>query len=77
MHSEDAIHGFYVPEFRLKQDIIPNRNINLVLTPTLIGKYHLRDSQFSGTDFALMVADVYVDSSEAYSQWLSQAATPK
>ncbi len=77
LHSQDAIHGFYVPEFRLKQDIIPNRNINLVLTPTKIGKYHLRDSQFSGTDFALMVADVYVDSSETYSQWLSQAATPK
>lgn len=77
LHSKDVIHGFYVPEFRLKQDIIPNRNINLVLTPTQIGKYHLRDSQFSGTDFALMVADVYVDSSEAYSQWLSQAATRK
>ncbi|MEJ6485892.1 cytochrome c oxidase subunit II [Nostoc punctiforme UO1] len=77
LHSQDVIHGFYVPEFRLKQDIIPNRNINLVLTPTQIGKYHLRDSQFSGTDFALMVANVYVDSSETYSQWLSQAATPK
>lgn len=77
LHSQDVIHGFYVPEFRLKQDMIPNRNINLVLTPTKIGKYHLRDSQFSGTDFALMVADVYVDSSETYSQWLSQAATRK
>ncbi|CBN55801.1 MULTISPECIES: cytochrome c oxidase subunit II [Kamptonema] len=77
LHSQDVIHGFYVPEFRLKQDIIPNRNINLVLTPTKIGKYHLRDSQFSGTDFALMVADVYVDSSESYNQWLSQAAIRK
>ncbi|NQE37993.1 cytochrome c oxidase subunit II [Microcoleus asticus] len=77
LHSQDVIHGFYVPEFRLKQDMIPNRNIDLVLTPTQIGKYHLRDSQFSGTDFALMVANVYVDSSETYSQWLSQAATHK
>ncbi|AFZ05823.1 cytochrome c oxidase subunit II [Oscillatoria nigro-viridis PCC 7112] len=77
LHSQDVIHGFYVPEFRLKQDIIPNRNIDIVLTPTKIGKFHLRDSQFSGIDFALMVANVYVDSSEAYSQWLSQAATRK
>jgi len=77
LHSQDVIHGFYVPEFRLKQDMIPNRNIDIVLTPTQIGKYHLRDSQFSGIDFALMVADVYVDSSETYSQWLSQAATRK
>jgi cytochrome c oxidase subunit 2 len=77
LHSQDVIHGFYVPEFRLKQDIVPNRNIDIVLTPTQIGKYRLRDSQFSGTDFALMEADVYVDSSEAYSQWRSQAAKPK
>ncbi|MEG4107905.1 cytochrome c oxidase subunit II [Microcoleus sp. S13_C5] len=77
LHSQDVIHGFYVPEFRLKQDMIPNRNINLVLTPTKIGKYHLRDSQFSGTDFALMEANVYVESPEAFDRWISQAATPK
>lgn len=77
LHSQDVIHGFYVPEFRLKQDIIPNRNINLVLTPTKIGKYHLRDSQFSGTNFALMVADVYVESAETYDRWISQSATNK
>jgi cytochrome c oxidase subunit 2 len=77
LHSEDVIHGFYVPEFRLKQDIVPNRNIDIVLTPTQVGKYHLRDSQFSGTDFALMEANVYVDSLESYHQWLSQAAVSK
>jgi cytochrome c oxidase subunit 2 len=72
-----VIHGFYIPEFRLKQDTIPKRNIDVVLTPTRMGKYHLRDSQFSGTDFALMVADVYVESPEAYNQWISQSATNK
>ncbi|BAY47570.1 cytochrome c oxidase subunit II [Scytonema sp. HK-05] len=77
MHSEDVIHGFYVPEFRLKQDIVPNRNIEIVLAPTREGKYKLSDSQFSGTDFALMQADVYVDSPQAYNQWLSQAAAGK
>jgi cytochrome c oxidase subunit II len=77
LNSQDVIHGFYVPEFRLKQDIIPNRNINIVLTPTKIGKYHLRDSQFSGTDFALMDANVYVESPEAFERWISQAATRK
>ncbi|MEG4634413.1 cytochrome c oxidase subunit II [Microcoleus sp. AR_TQ3_B6] len=77
LNSQDVIHGFYVPEFRLKQDMIPNRNINIVLTPTKIGKYHLRDSQFSGTDFALMEANVYVESPEAFERWISQAATRK
>ena len=77
LHSDDVLHGFYVPEFRLKQDIIPNRTINFVFTPTRIGKYQLHDSQFSGTYFALMAADVYVESPEAYSQWLAQAAERK
>jgi cytochrome c oxidase subunit 2 len=45
----------------------------LVLTPNRTGKYRLRDSQFSGTYFALMEADVYVESPTAYSHWLEQA----
>lgn len=74
MASEDVIHGFYVPAFRLKQDIVPNRRIDLAFTPTRIGQYRLYDSQFSGTYFALMAEDVYVDSPEQYRQWLSQTA---
>ena len=74
LHSQDVLHGFYVPEFRVKQDIIPNRTINFVFTPTRMGKYQLHDSQFSGTYFALMAANVYVESPQAYSQWLAQAA---
>jgi len=74
LRSEDVLHGFYVPEFRLKQDIIPNRTINFVLTPLKAGKYRLKDSQFSGTYFAVTEADVYVDSPAAYTQWLNQAS---
>ncbi|MBV8885171.1 MAG: cytochrome c oxidase subunit II [Chroococcidiopsidaceae cyanobacterium CP_BM_RX_35] len=77
MRSEDVIHGFYVPEFRLKQDIVPNRTITFTVTPLRKGKYRLHDSHFSGTYFAVMAADVYVESPEAYTQWLAQAATRK
>ncbi|MGA7934241.1 MAG: cytochrome c oxidase subunit II [Kovacikia sp.] len=73
LNSEDVIHGFYVAAFRLKQDIIPKRDVDLVITPTRIGKYRLQDSQFSGADFALMAADVYVESRQAYNQWLTAA----
>lgn len=73
MSSEDVIHSFYVPEFRLKQDILPARTITFVFTPTCSGKYLLRDAQFSGTYYALMEADVYVESPEAYHQWLDAA----
>jgi cytochrome c oxidase subunit II len=74
LQSLDVLHGFYVPEFRVKQDIIPNRAITFTFTPLREGKYSLRDSQFSGTYFALMQANVIVESSAAYHQWLTQAA---
>ena len=72
--SEDVLHGFYIPAFRLKQDVIPGRAINFNLTPTRIGRYRLRDSQFSGTWFAANQADVVVDSQDDYQAWLKQAA---
>ena len=74
LKSADVLHGFYVPAFRIKQDIIPNRDINFVFSPTLEGKYRLQDSQFSGAFFPLMEADVYVESPADYQRWLSQAA---
>ncbi len=74
LKSEDVLHGFYVPAFRIKQDIIPNQKIELMLSPQLAGQYRLHDSQFSGAYFALMEADVYVESPESYRQWLAEAA---
>lgn len=79
LKSEDVLHGFYIPAFRLKQDIIPNQPIDFEFTPIREGKYRLRDSQYSGTYFAAMQADVVVESLEEHQQWLAKAAnqTPK
>ncbi|NJO43581.1 MAG: cytochrome c oxidase subunit II [Cyanobacteria bacterium CRU_2_1] len=77
MRSEDVIHGFYVPAFRLKQDIVPQRTIDFEFTPIREGRYRLNDSQFSGTYFAIMQADVIVESPEDYDRWLAKAATTK
>ncbi|NJK74583.1 MAG: cytochrome c oxidase subunit II [Oscillatoriales cyanobacterium RU_3_3] len=74
LKSEDVLHGFYIPAFRLKQDIIPNRQIDFEFTPIREGKYRLRDSQYSGTYFAAMQADVVVESPEKYRSWLDRAA---
>ncbi|MBW4518676.1 MAG: cytochrome c oxidase subunit II [Scytolyngbya sp. HA4215-MV1] len=76
LQAKEVIHGFYVPAFRLKQDIVPGRDIDLVVTPTRVGKYRLQDSQYSGTYFALMTADVYVESKQAYNQWVMAVAQP-
>jgi cytochrome c oxidase subunit II len=73
MESEDVLHGFYVPAFRIKQDIIPNLKISLNINPLRAGKYRLQDSQFSGTYFALMKADVYVEPIAKYQSWLASS----
>jgi cytochrome c oxidase subunit II len=77
LRSQDVLHGFYIPAFRLKQDIIPNHAIDFEFTPIRPGKYRLSDSQYSGTYFATMQANVIVESPEDYQQWLAQAATQK
>lgn len=74
LRSQDVIHGFYIPAFRVKQDIIPAKTIDFEFTPILEGKYRLRDSQYSGTYFAAMQTDVVVESPEAYNTWLNEAA---
>ena len=74
LSSEDVIHGFYVPAFRLKQDIIPGSVISYSITPTREGRYRLRDSHFSGAYFSQNQADVVVQSPEAFNTWLDQAA---
>ena len=75
--SEDVLHGFYIPAFRLKQDIVPNETTAFEFTPIQEGTYRLRDSQFSGTYFATMQTNVVVESPEAYEAWLSQAKKQK
>jgi len=74
LSSEDVIHGFYVPAFRLKQDIIPGSVISYSITPTREGRYRLRDSHFSGAYFSQNQTAVVVQSSDAFDNWLAQAA---
>ncbi len=77
LHSEDVLHGFYIPAFRLKQDIVPGQVIDFEFTPIREGKYRLRDSQYSGTYFAAMQTDVVVESPEAYQKWLKDSESQK
>lgn len=77
LRSADVIHGFYIPAFRVKQDIVPNEITSFAFTPIREGRYRLRDSLYSGTYFAAMQTDVVVQSQEAYDAWLQlAAATP-
>ena len=74
MASEDVIHGFYVPAFRLKQDVVPGRYVTMSFTPTKVGNFRLFCSQFCGVDHAAMLGSVFVMTQGDYQRWLSQNA---
>jgi len=71
--SMDVLHGFYIPAFRLKQDLIPGSVIDYRLTPSRQGRYRLRDSMFSGAYFAANQTDVVVETGADYEAWLAAA----
>jgi cytochrome c oxidase subunit II len=74
LRSEDVLHGFYIPAFRLSQYVVPHEDIDFELTPVKTGTYRLRDSMYSGTYFAANQTDVVVQSPSDYQQWLADAA---
>ena len=72
--SEDVLHSFFVPAFRLKQDIIPGSIISYSLTPTKEGRFRLRDAMFSGAYFSQNQTNVVVESEATYTNWLKTTA---
>lgn len=72
MTSEDVIHDFSVPAFRIKHDVLPGRYETLWFTADRPGTYHLFCTQFCGTDHAHMVGEVVVMSGAGYQNWLEQ-----
>lgn len=75
MTSQDVIHGFFVPAFRLKQDVVPGRYVTLWFDPDRIGTYRLYCSQFCGTDHAEMGGIVSVMAPGDFQKWLAANAT--
>lgn len=72
--SEDVIHSFFVPEFRVHQDVLPDRYTSVWFQATRPGTYNLFCSQFCGTSHASMVGKVYVMEPRDYQNWLYQHA---
>ncbi|MEB3321803.1 MAG: cytochrome c oxidase subunit II [Synechococcaceae cyanobacterium] len=72
--SMDVLHGFYIPAFRLKQDLVPGSVIDYSLVPTRPGRYRLRDSMFSGGYFSSNQTDVVVEDPERFQAWLTASA---
>ena len=71
MTSQDVIHDFFVPAFRIKADVIPGRYTVTWFHPTKTGSYHLFCAQYCGTEHSNMIGQVIVMDQGEYQAWLS------
>jgi cytochrome c oxidase subunit 2 len=71
MTSEDVIHDFYVPAFRVKQDVLPGRYTRLWFEPTKPGSYRLFCAEYCGTDHSAMGGWVHVLEPAEFQAWLA------
>ncbi len=72
--SRDVIHGFWIPELRIKADMVPGLINTLRVTPTVPGTYRIICSEFCGLAHGVMKTAVVVDSQQAFQKWFSAQA---
>jgi len=71
MTSEDVIHSFYVPAFRIKADVVPGRYNTAWFEATKPGSYHLFCAEYCGTQHSRMIGRIVVMEPADYQAWLS------
>ncbi len=74
MTSEDVIHDFFVPAFRMKKDVLPGRYATAWFQATKTGRYHLFCAQYCGTKHSAMIGWIDVMEPADYQAWLSGGA---
>ena len=74
MGSEDVLHSYYIPEFRVKADVIPGRYNVLWFTATKPGTYHLFCAEYCGTKHSGMVGSVIAMEPQDFQAWLAGGA---
>ena len=70
MHSQDVIHSFWVPEWRIKKDNVPGITTTAMVTPDRIGTYQLICTQLCGFGHSTMRAKVVVESPAGFRKWV-------
>jgi cytochrome c oxidase subunit 2 len=71
MTSQDVIHSFYVPAFRIKQDVLPGRYTTMWFHATKPGTYHVFCAEYCGTQHSGMIGSVVVMEPRDYEAWMS------
>jgi cytochrome c oxidase subunit 2 len=68
----DVIHAFWIPEFRIKQDAVPGREAQLVITPNRIGDYPIICAELCGSYHGGMKTRFVVETQENYEKWVQE-----
>ena len=69
LRSQDVIHGFYAPAFRIKQDVVPGMTNTLWFQPTEAGIYDVMCSQYCGLEHSHMLSKIIVLPQEEFTKW--------
>jgi len=76
MASQDVIHSFFVPAFRVKHDVVPGRYQNLWFRADKTGEFQLLCAEFCGTDHSRMIGRIVVMEPHDFETWLSHQQAP-
>lgn len=72
MNAVDVLHAFWVPQLRIKQDVIPGRETYLEFTPRVVGEYPVVCAELCGSYHGGMRTTMVIDTPEDYSKWLRE-----
>jgi cytochrome c oxidase subunit 2 len=75
MSSEDVIHSFFVPEFRVKHDVVPGTSEEVWFNARKAGVFHLFCAEYCGTDHSRMLGRIIVMRAPEFEQWLARQDT--
>jgi cytochrome c oxidase subunit 2 len=74
LSAADVLHGFYLPDFRVKMDAIPGRVTTLWVQPDRPGSYQIYCTVYCGTGHSNMLAKLIVMPPGEYAEWVEQGA---
>jgi len=72
----DVLHSFYIPAFRIKEDVVPGMQTYLWFQPTELGEYDIFCAEYCGVEHANMLSKVIVLSEEEFQKWYESKETP-
>jgi cytochrome c oxidase subunit II len=70
LSSEDVLHSFFLPAFRIKTDCVPGMKTYAWFFADKVGKYHILCAEYCGVDHAAMIAELRIVLPDEYEKWL-------